>query len=230
MADFMNIAPFMFQLVGQSPLRLLQAHMTLVMTAVNQLPTFFDNALKNEWDKAKEHVDIIVKQEQHADEKKRAIRLSLHKHWFTTLPRRDMLDLVMIQDQIANQAKDIVGICYGRRLMIPGVLHTTITTYVQHTVDVCEKTHELVSNLCSLIEGGLTKKASKELENMIKNISTMEHETDEEQIAIRTGIQAEEANMNPVDVIFLYDLIQRIGSLADLAQSTGNRMLLLLGP
>jgi uncharacterized protein len=225
----MNISPFIFQLVGKSPLHELQGHMALVIESVDLLSSFFDHALAGDWSAASEVLARIVEKEHAADEKKRAIRVSLHKHWFTTLPRRDMLALVKLQDSIANEAKDISGILYGRKMMIPEALHKGLKAYVGNAISVCYKAQTLVSDLSKLIETGFSKDVAQIIERTIKELSDMEHLTDEEQITVRDWLHDQEQDMNPVDVVFLYDVIKRIGSLADRSETLAERMLLLLG-
>ena len=51
---------------------------------------------------------------------------------------------------------------------------------------------------------------------------------DEIQIAVRRQLFEIEKNLSPVDVIFLYMVIKRVGELADNAQTVGGRLHLLL--
>ncbi len=38
------------------------------------------------------------------------------------MPRTDLLDLISVQDKVANKAKDISGLMLGRQMTIPAVL------------------------------------------------------------------------------------------------------------
>ena len=51
---------------------------------------------------------------------------------------------------------------------------------------------------------------------------------DEQQIQIRSQLFKLESELPPVDVIFLYKIIEWIGDLADRAQKVGGRLQLLL--
>jgi len=53
---------------------------------------------------------VIVKGEHDADKMKRELRTHLPKGLFMTVDRHDVLDVLLRQDIIANQAKDIAAI------------------------------------------------------------------------------------------------------------------------
>ena len=48
------------------------------------------------------------------------------------------------------------------------------------------------------------------------------------QIAIRAALLKKEQELPPVDVMFMYKIIEWIGDLADLAQRVGSRLELML--
>jgi hypothetical protein len=48
------------------------------------------------------------------------------------------------------------------------------------------------------------------------------------QIALRKDLLALERDLNPVDVMFLYQIIDWVGDLADLAERVGARLEILL--
>jgi predicted phosphate transport protein (TIGR00153 family) len=63
---------------------------------------------------------------------------------------------------------------------------------------------------------------------MIKKLDAIESDTDKIQVKIRSAVFAKEKDMNPVEVMFLYKVIDWIGDLADLAQRVGSRLELML--
>ena len=63
---------------------------------------------------------------------------------------------------------------------------------------------------------------------MIHELDLIEHDTDEMQIGIRRILYGLEKNLPPIDVMFLYNIIEWIGDLADRAQQVGAQLQLLL--
>jgi hypothetical protein len=66
------------------------------------------------------------------------------------------------------------------------------------------------------------------VEKMISQLDAIEDDTDSLQISLRKNLLAIEKDLNPVDVIFLYQIIDWVGDLADLAERVGARLEILL--
>ncbi len=66
------------------------------------------------------------------------------------------------------------------------------------------------------------------VEKMLVELDAIEQDTDEMQIKIRRQLRAVEGELNPVDVMFLYKIIEWVGELADIAERVGSRLELML--
>ena len=63
---------------------------------------------------------------------------------------------------------------------------------------------------------------------MLAELNRLERETDQIQIRVRGKLFQLEAELNPVEVMFLYQLIDWVGDLGDRAQRVGSRLQLML--
>jgi uncharacterized protein Yka (UPF0111/DUF47 family) len=63
---------------------------------------------------------------------------------------------------------------------------------------------------------------------MITRLGEVEHEADIKEREITRLLYSMEKTLDPVDVMFLYRLIEWVGDLADKSQTVGNRMLYLI--
>ena len=63
---------------------------------------------------------------------------------------------------------------------------------------------------------------------MIDELEIIETDTDDRQAALRASLFKVEKRLNPVDTIFLYQVIEMIGDIADMAERVGRRLELLL--
>ncbi|MBQ1559105.1 MAG: DUF47 family protein, partial [Pseudomonas sp.] len=66
------------------------------------------------------------------------------------------------------------------------------------------------------------------VENLIEELGAIENDTDRLQIEVRRNLFKLEQDLPPVDVMFLYQIIDWIGDVADRAQRVGNRLEQLL--
>lgn len=63
---------------------------------------------------------------------------------------------------------------------------------------------------------------------MIKTLDDIESDTDKIQVKVRAALFKQEKDLPPVDVMFMYRVIDSIGDLADLSQRVGSRLELML--
>ena len=55
--------------------------------------------------------------ESKADAIKRKVRIKLHRNLFLPVARTDLLSLLVTQDNLANQTKDVIGLMIGRKMV-----------------------------------------------------------------------------------------------------------------
>ena len=78
------------------------------------------------------------------------------------------------------------------------------------------------------METGFRGKEVELVESMIKTLDKIESDTDKIQVRVRNELFAIESELSPVEVMFLYRIIDWIGDLGDLSQRVGSRLELML--
>ena len=217
-----------FNLFGKSPISPLQTHMSLVIACEEKLPDFLNASIANDWEKAQEIFSAISKKEDKADEMKRQLRLQLPKSLFMPLDRGDLLDLLSLQDRIANRTKDIAGLMLGRKMSIPEPLHPQMMGFVASSIEAGRQALKAINELDELLEVGFSGKEVDFVEKMIGELDHLEDKTDQLEQEIRHSLFNLEKDLPPIDAMFLYHIIDMIGELADLAEGVGGRLQLLL--
>ena len=85
-----------------------------------------------------------------------------------------------------------------------------------------------INELDELVETGFRGHEVKLVQKMIKKLDKVESETDTLEKKARHKLFAIEKDLPPVDVMFLYKIIELTGDVADRAQQVGSRLQLLL--
>lgn len=217
-----------FSVFKRSPVWPLQDHMGKVNECVQTLLPFFEALVKEDWKTAKVLKKAISETEQAADTMKRDLRLQLPRGLFLAIPRTDILALLKAQDALANQAEDIAGLTYGRRMHIPKTLEEPILTLVGRSLEASNQANQAIHEIDELFVTGFSGKEVTVIEKMIKELHKIEQSTDAMQVTIRKILFKQEPTLPPVDVMFLYTLIDSVGNLADCADQVGARLQLLL--
>ena len=216
------------RIFGNSPVTPLQKHIDKVVLCVEQLIPYFEFVMKNDWEKATETQSKLVQLEHEADEIKNELRLNIPSGLFMPIDRRDVLEVLELQDQIANKAKDISGLILGRKMAIPESISSSYMEFLKRCIDATRKAQVAINELDELVVTGFRGDEATRVKKMIKDLHTIEEETDQIQVTLRAEFYKVEKELSPIDVMFLYKVIEWTGDLADSAQSTGNQLQLML--
>ena len=215
-------------LFAKSPIKPLQHHAISVSKGCSLLADFFEACHQKDWKSAMCYRKKISQLEREADVLKREIRLNLPSGLFMPIERTDLLDLVTQQDKLANLAKDIAGRVIGRELQIPASMYADFKKYVQRCLDAATQAQKVIEELDELLETGFKGREVELVAKMIHELDTIEDDTDYMQIGLRQQLRAIESEHNPIDVIFLYKILEWVGGIADQAQRVGARIELML--
>lgn len=217
-----------FGVFAKSPIKPIQMHIDKVAACSELLVSFFHASAKPDWVEAEKIRKQISTLEKEADELKRELRLTLPKGLFMPIDRSDLIELVNRQDKIANTTKDIAGRIYGRQLQIPSEIFTDFMAYVQRCVDAVKQARKAINELDELLETGFKGREVDVVTLMIEELESIEDDTDRLQIRLRRHLLAVEQHYNPVDVMFLYQILEWVGQLADHSELIGTQLELTL--
>ncbi|WP_300451309.1 TIGR00153 family protein [Accumulibacter sp.] len=215
-------------LFGRSPFKPLQQHMRVVIECVSEVPALFRALIDNDQEQLEEQKNRIFVKESAAD----AIRADMCDHLPRSLllavDRQDLLELLAMQDAIADTAQDIAGLLVERRMEVPAGMAEPLMRLVARCVDTCELAHQIIEQIDELLESGFRGRPAERVQAMVIELGHMESDTDVMGMDLARALFAEEDNHKPVSVMFWYQLIQWVGTLADHAERVGEVLRLLI--
>lgn len=222
------MANVLANIFGSSPVMPLEKHAEIAYECTRELNNFFAAVVKKDWKAAKASRRKIEKFEHEADDLKKEIRLHLPKSLFMPVPREDLLELLLVQDKMANRTKDVSGIVLGRKMKIPSAIADQFLKFVARNVDAAKQARKSVRELDELFTTGFRGAEVTLVESLIEELDQIETDTDNRQAELRAALFAIEKDLEPVNVIFLYRVIELTGEIADMAERVGRRLELLL--
>ena len=217
-----------FGMFAESPFSALQKHMDLGKQAAIALQNFLTSASVSDWGKASQYRQEIIDLEHAADDIKNQIRTHLPKSLFLSVSREDLLDLVYTMDGIPNTAKDISGIMVGRQMEIPNQIGEQFTAFTKAAIKASKQASAAIEKVDEVQKGGFSSNDADLLQDLVAELEQLEHENDDLEAALRNDFFKIEKDFPAVDVMFLYDIFNRIGSLADIAQTAGHILIRLV--
>lgn len=157
--------PFL-ALFGRSPFQPLLEHIDKTVECADLLPLFFEATLSGDWARASEIRDRISEAEHVADELKARIRTSLPNSLFLPVSRSDLLELISVQDKIANRIKDIAGIMLGRQMRVPEAMEDVFRAYLDIAVATVHQARGALAELDDLLASGFGRNVSDRAERV----------------------------------------------------------------
>ncbi len=215
-------------LFGQSPFKALQRHMRVVLECMREIPPLFEALAAGEQDRVRALKDRIFEVEAEADTIKNELRSHLPKSLFMPVDRRDLLEVLQMQDSIADTAQDIAGLLVERPMELPDFLKDPFLALARRCVDACEQSGKIIEELDELLAMGFRGREATRVEEMVEELNRIEDETDQLGLELTHRLFEHEDELKPVSVMMWYQLIQWVGDLADFAEKVGDRLRLLI--
>jgi predicted phosphate transport protein (TIGR00153 family) len=215
-------------LFAKSPFRPMQEHMDVVLECVQYAKPLFEALCREDSDGLRSAWSRIDELEGQADRLKNDLRAHLPKRLFLPVDRRDLLEILDLQDSIADRLQDVGGLLMERKMPVPPSMRDGLLELVHAVVKTCEHSAEAIHSLDELVEIGFRGREAERLEEKVNRIGSLEGETDRLQAQLLRELFRLEDELSPVSVMLWYQLIGWIGNLADNAEKVGNRLRLLI--
>ena len=175
---------------AKSPFKPMRDHMDKVIESIAPLKEFFEALHEKNFSKAEEEADKI----------KNEVRNHLPRSIFMPINRRDLLEMLDMQDTIADVAQDIVNLLNLRRMSLPEELCKEVVQFVEKAQSVCYMAQDLSREFEDVLESGFGQHGIKKLMEMIDRVSIAETEADDLEDALVHKMFEVENKMKPVDV------------------------------
>ena len=219
--------PFL-RFFGQSPFKPLQEHMREVVQCANEVPGLFEALCAGDTEKLASIRDEINRLESSADDIKNELRSHLPRSFFLPVDRGDLLEILDLQDSIADAAEDIAGLLSVRPVPPNEFLREPLLNLVERCVSACNHMARIMERIDELLETGFRGREAEDVMAMIDELNTIESETDRLAMDFVQGLFEHEKESDPVTVVLWFQLIHWIGDLANYAEKVGNRLRLLI--
>jgi predicted phosphate transport protein (TIGR00153 family) len=215
-------------LLGRSPFGPLQEHMNQVVQCAEAVPALFAALIAGDREALLAQQKHIAALESEADLIKNELRNHLPRKLFMPVDRRDLLEILDLQDTIADVAEDIGDLLIAREFEIPEAMAEPLLRFVDRAVSAAVAGREVVKRLDGLLEVGFAGPESEEVLALIDHVLTLEDEADVLELEVTRALFANESEFSPVSVILWMRLFDWVGDLADYPKKVCNRLRLLI--
>lgn len=218
----------LFKLFGKSPFAPLKIHMEKVAQCVGLLEELFHTQFAGNNEKVVEIAHQISHLEHEADQTKNYIRNHLTKGLFLLVDRADLLDILSIQDSIADKAEDIGVLLTLRPLMLSHEFQNDFFPFLKKNLLCFKEAFKIMQELDQLLETSFGGSEAEKVKQMTETVSFLEHEADLlQEPLLKKLFNQEEAVPYPVFHLWL-KVFESVGQIANLSEKLANRIRMLL--
>ncbi len=215
-------------LFGRSPFTLLKTHMEKVSFCVHQVVLLFQALQEQDYERVEKIAHHISEAEHLADITKNDIRDHLPKSLFMPIDRNQILEILRIQDKIADQAEDIAVLATLKPLELPSSLKELFDAFLKKNVEAFEGVHNIIKELHELLESSFGGIEADKVRGMVNAVAYKEHEVDVLQRKLLKGLFSLEDELPYSSFHLWLRLFEATAALSNLSETLANRMRMTL--
>jgi uncharacterized protein len=218
----------MARLFGRSPFVPLQLHLDKITDCVEAAVVLLERIRQGDTSNIGEEARVISKLEHKADLVKNDIRNNLPRGLFMAIDRGQLLEILSLQDSIADKGEDIAVLMSIRPVKILPELSEPLKNYIDGNIDAFHKVKKVMRELDTLIESGFGGVEANKVVVMIEEVAHAEHECDIMQRKLMKSVLDHEEELSVGDFFVWQRLLHEIAGISNLSEKLANRVRMLL--
>jgi len=164
------------RLFGKSPFAPLQTHMKRVSNCIEKLSAIFDILPKMDLEKIDKLSKDLSELEHEANVTKNDIRNHLPKSLFLPIERSHFLDILSIQDSIADKAEEIGVLLSFKTLEMYPELHSGLEELYKKSLDAFWLAKKVIEEMDELLESSFGGLGAEKVKTLVEQTAFQEHE------------------------------------------------------
>lgn len=218
----------LLNLFGRSPFAPLQSHMDTVALCVHKLHDLYTALEKKDYELLEQIANEISSFENSADLIKNDIRNHLPKSLILPIGREHLLEILSIQDRIADCAEDIAVTCTLKQLEILPIFKEEFKLFLDKNIETFDKARGVTRELQELIESSFGGMEAESVRSMVEEVAYREHEVDIIQRQLLKNFFKADNQMSYVTFFQWERLFERVSSISNLSENLAYRVRMTL--
>lgn len=216
------------RLFGKSPFAPLQTHMEKVSACIKKLKEIFEAVFEQDQSKIEMLVPVLSKLEHEADLTKNDIRNHLPTSLFLPIDRSQILDILALQDSIADKAEEIGNFLTIRPLESLAEFSDELKVLFDKNISAFEDTLQVTKEMEKLLEASFGGVEAQRVKAMVDKTSYKEYESDLLKHKLLKHFFNEADNLSTPMFYLWTHLIEEIGNISHLSEKLAIRIRMIL--
>lgn len=220
----LNIA----RLFGKSPFAPLQSHMKKVALCMERLSDIFKAFSKMDMEKIEKLVADLSRMEHEADLTKNDIRNHLPKSIFLPIDRAHFLEILSVQDSIADKAEEVGILLTLRPLDNFRNFTEDMVAFFKKTELVFLDAKHIIEEIDELLESSFGGIEAEKVKEMVEQTANKEHEADKMRRELMKQLFTHGDALETPAFFLWMRLIEEVGAISHLSERLANRIRMIL--
>lgn len=212
------------KLFGQSPIVPLQAHMAKVAQCVEKVTQMFEALRQGDQSAIEKLAEETSSLEYEADQIKHDIQSHLPKRMFMAIERSRILDILQVQDNLADKAENVGVLLTLKTMKLPDWLADDFNAFLNKNLEAFQGVRAIINQLDELLETGFGGDEAERVLRMVEEVAHTEHEVDLIQRQMLKSLFANEGELTTGDFFLWTKLFKQVGDLSNLSERLANRV------
>lgn len=216
------------RLFGKSPFAPLQTHMSKVSACLDALEGIMQAYPTLGPEELQAKVDSLSHLEHEADVTKNDIRNHLPRSLYLPIDRAHFLEILSVQDSIADKAEEIGILLTLRPLEMVRSLYPSFLILFKKSVSVFEDAKQIVAEIDELLESSFGGIEAEKVKEMIEQAAQREHESSVLTHSLMKDLFSLDTSISPSSFTLWLKLVEEVGQIANLSERLANRIRMVL--
>jgi predicted phosphate transport protein (TIGR00153 family) len=216
------------RLFGKSPFAPLQSHMDKVAGCMEKLSSVFQSLPSISSEQIEKFVTELSELEHEADITKNDIRNHLPKSIFLPIDRGHFLEILALQDSIADKTEDIGILLTLRPLALFKNFNDQLQALFKKSSEVFWDAKHIIEEIDELLESSFGGVEAEKVKEMVEHAAYKEHEVDLLQRSLMKQLFSSGETLSSPDFYLWQKLIEEVYFLANLSEKLANRIRMVL--
>ena len=206
------------KLFGKAPAEPMKEHLALVSECVLRIPkllTASEEANKESLFALKEEIQL---REEQAEKLKSILRGNLLSSLSLAIDKSVLLEIVVLQDKLANAAKDIAFLFTVRPFVLDQSLVPILHQVVEKNMEAFELVRSLLLEMPTLIEASFSGLEAEKAVLLIEQVAMKEREADLLQLKLLQALLEIDRILTPGQFHIYNCIFQCIGSISNISE------------
>lgn len=216
------------RLFSRSPFSPLQTHLKKVGLCFEALSNVFSKISSMDLKSLEKASQEIARLEHDADISKNDIRNHLPKSLFLPIDRGQFLEILSLQDTLADKCEDIAFILTLHKMEEVGNLTQEITIFFDKAKSVFKSSVKIIQEIDELLESSFGGQEAEKVKAMVDITASLELEVNKMQKALLKELYQQGATLSPPCFTYWASLINEIAILSHTAEKLAHRVRMVL--